>query len=553
MTPANSLTQSRKPSLSRLLGVEHLEDRVVPGELLTGLLLLPMGPFCLQELIGEPGPASVDPPAIAVTETTNAGERNHASEAGQLSLLDRLGTDGQTRGVDTKRDEPRGSEHDLLFPGAAPAGDLGGLGWELLPAFTSRLAPKHLDGVTFDMSGAAGRADLIVPVPFSPAGTTSMPGQAESAVPGDGLSATESASAPAVASPLLQAQPAFSGSTPSGYSPAQVRHAYGFDQQSQDGRGITIAIVDAYDAPNILSDLNTFSTQFGLPTTSSGLFTFTKAYAQGSKPSANGGWAQETSLDVEWAHAIAPRANILLVEAANNSFTNLFGAVDYAVSHGASIVSMSWGASDFSGESTYDYHFNVPGVTFLAASGDTGGRVLYPSASPYVVSVGGTTLPLDASGNLTGAESAWSSGGGGASLNEAEPGYQISYGISLSGGRGTPDVAYNANPNTGFSVYDSYAYRGQKGWLVFGGTSAGAPQWAGLVALADQGRLAPLSSNNLASSPQYNAATGSTNYASNYRDITSGSNGYPTSTGYDLATGLGAPVAQNLVPYLAAP
>src|SRR5439155_25939585 len=182
-----------------------------------------------------------------------------------------------------------------------------------------------------------------------------------------------------------------------GYSPAQIRHAYGIDKLTQDGAGQTIAIVDAYDAPNIQSDLNTFSTQFGLPTSG---FTFTKAYAQGSQPPADGGWAQEISLDVEWAHAIAPQANILLVEAANSSLTNLLGAVDYAVAHGAAAVSMSWGAADFSAESTFDSHFNVTGVTFLASSGDTGGQVLYPSASPAVVSVGGTTLPLDGSGNL---------------------------------------------------------------------------------------------------------------------------------------------------------
>jgi subtilase family serine protease len=360
-----------------------------------------------------------------------------------------------------------------------------------------------------------------------------------------------------VAAPLFQVRPTRhgrggGGGTPAGYSPAQISHAYGFDKLTSDGRGVTIAIVDAYDDPNIQSDLNTFSTNFGLPTTSSNQFTFTKAYAQGSQPVASGSWAQEISLDVEWAHAIAPRANILLVEAADSSFINLLGAVDYAVRQRAPIVSMSWGTSDFSGASAYDSHFNVPGVTFLAASGDTGGQVLYPSASPYVVSVGGTTLPLDSSGNLTGAESAWASGGGGPSASEVEPAYQIAYGITITGGqRGTPDVAYDANPYTGFAVYDSYAYQRQQGWLVFGGTSAGAPQWAGLLARVDQARGTPLSSSSLTGSPVYSAATGSV-YASNYRDITSGNNTvYSAGTGYDLATGLGSPLASNLVPYLA--
>src|SRR5262249_25533240 len=150
------------------------------------------------------------------------------------------------------------------------------------------------------------------------------------------------------------------------------------------------------------------------------------------------------------------------------------------------IVSMSWGSPDASGESSYDSHFEKSGVTFLAAAGDSGGQVDYPSASPYVVSVGGTTLNVDSSGNYK-SESAWSRGGGGPSKYESEPGYQKSYGISLSG-RGTPDVAYDANPSTGFSVYDTVPYDGRTGWFKVGGTSAGAPQWAALVALADQGR-----------------------------------------------------------------
>ncbi|HMC65631.1 MAG TPA: hypothetical protein VKI65_11895, partial [Gemmataceae bacterium] len=156
---------------------------------------------------------------------------------------------------------------------------------------------------------------------------------------------------------------------------------------------------------------------------------------------------------------------------------------------------------------------------------------------------------LDSSGNRTSAETAWSSGGGGASGNEAEPGYQVSYGIVSNGRRGTPDVSYDANPNTGFAVYDSTSYFGQSGWQVFGGTSAGAPQWAALVALADQGRATPLSTSNLTSSPEYTAATGPV-YASSYHDIVSGSNGYLATTGYDLATGLGSPIANNLVPFL---
>jgi subtilase family serine protease len=209
---------------------------------------------------------------------------------------------------------------------------------------------------------------------------------------------------------------------------------------------------------------------------------------------------------------------------------------------------MSWGFNEGSGELPYDSHFKVPGVTFLASSGDSGGRVIYPSASPYVVSVGGTSLKLDANGNRT-AETAWSAGGGGASGVESLPGYQSTFGLSY-GGRATPDVAYNADPNTGVLVYDSVSYFGMSGWLIAGGTSAGAPQWAALVALADAGRTTtPLTSTDLTTSPVYTAANGSV-YSSNYYDVTSGSNGYPAGTGYDLATGLGSPKANNLIPYL---
>jgi len=357
------------------------------------------------------------------------------------------------------------------------------------------------------------------------------------------------------AQPLLKYLPNAT-SSPTGYGPAQVQHAYGFDQvyaSGNKGAGQTIYIIDAYDDPTIASDLSAFSTKYGLPQMTGGSNpTFTKLTPQGG-PRTNGGWALEISLDVEWAHAIAPMASIDLVEAKSAANSNLYAAIDYAVGNGAKIVSMSFGGGDASGNSALDSHFNTPGVSFIASAGDTGGVVEYPSASPYVLSVGGTNLPLDASGNRTGAESTWTGGGGGASLYEAEPGYQAAFGIKASG-RGTPDVAYDADPNTGVSVYDTTPDNGQSGWFQVGGTSAGAPQWAALIALADAGRTAaqgPLSTNNLAARAEYAAATGSS-YATNYTDITAGSNGYAASTGYDFATGLGTPKAAALVPWLAA-
>jgi len=564
------LPKYRRPFI---LALEQLEDRLVPGETLTGLLLLPAA---ISPLAGDTAPQidgadslasfSVAGPAGSANQTDNpSASTERASLLGEASVP--VSVPAKENGAD-----PGGAAaavapvqepgNDNLFGSGGQAVDFANpLGAFTLPSAGSagggHSTPAAVGGGQTGQNAAAALA------PSGSAGSTGASGGGAAgslAIPGSngepqpaGLNvAFGGGSGEATAEPMLHATSfkrphGGGGGTPAGYSPAQIRHAYGFDQVAKDGSGITIGIVDAYDDPTIQSDLNTFSTKFGLPTTGSGAFTFTKAYAQGSKPTTNGGWAQEISLDVEWAHAIAPHANILLVESASNSFTDLFGGVDYAVGHGAQAVSMSWGAGDFAGESTYDSHFNQAGVTFLASSGDTGGQVIYPAASPFVVSVGGTTLPLDSSGNRTSAETAWSSGGGGPSLSELEPAYQVSFGIVASG-RATPDVSYDANPNTGVAVYDSTSYFGQSGWLVFGGTSAGSPQWAGLVALADQGRATPLSSNSLTSAPVYNAAAAA--YSSNYTDIVSGSNGYPAGPGYDLATGLGSPLANNLVPYL---
>jgi subtilase family serine protease len=345
---------------------------------------------------------------------------------------------------------------------------------------------------------------------------------------------------------------------PTGMSPAKTRKAYGFDQLANQGAGQTIAIVDAYDDPNIESDLGVFNSQFGLPACTTANGCFRKIYAQGSKPNTNAGWALEISLDVEWAHAIAPQANILLVEAATNSFANLLGAVDVAVANGASVVSMSWGGGEFSGETSYDSHFSVSGVTFTASSGDSGNGVEYPAASPFLVGVGGTTLNVDSSGNYL-SESAWSGSGGGISAVENEPSYQATFGIpnDPGGQRGVPDVSYDANPNTGFSVYDTVRYQGQSGWFQVGGTSAGAPQWAALFAIANSIRVAGGKATlTSAGGPIYTVAAGA-GYAANYHDITSGTNGMcgticTAVTGYDYVTGLGSPKANAVINALVA-
>lgn len=347
--------------------------------------------------------------------------------------------------------------------------------------------------------------------------------------------------------------------SPSGIFPNQIRHAYGFDALSCTysgtfgdhnlcGTGQTIAIVDAYDDPNIQNDLTKFSTQFGLPSCTTTNGCLVKATPQG-KPHSDQGWALEESLDVQWAHAIAPGAKILLVEAKSPSFGNLMGAVDYATSKGADQVSMSWGGSEFSSELSYDSHFNKNDVSFFASSGDSGNGTNYPAVSPYVVAVGGTTLNVDSLGNVS-SETAWSGSGGGISLYESEQSYQTNYGISTNGKRAVPDVSYDANPSTGVPVYDSFGYQGSKGWFQVGGTSAGAPQWAAATAIVNSARSVPMSSSSFGTETLlYQAATG-TDYANNYRDITSGSNGFNAKTGYDFVTGVGSLLSNDLIPYL---
>jgi hypothetical protein len=347
---------------------------------------------------------------------------------------------------------------------------------------------------------------------------------------------------------------------PSGYTPAQVRHAYGFDNISfaggtipGDGSGTTIAIVDAYDNPNIASDLHQFNLAFGLPDSG-----FTKVDQTGGTnyPAANSLWATEIALDVQWAHAIAPKANILLVEAASNSYNDLFAAVDYARNApGVVAVSMSWGGGEFSFESFYDSTFTTPaghgGVTFVASSGDSGAPANYPASSPNVLTVGGTTLSLNAAGTWLG-ETGWGGSGGGISAFETQPAFQNGTVTQSSTQRTTPDVAYNSNPGTGFPVYDSYNNGTATPWGQWGGTSAAAPQWAALIAIANQGRI--LAGNAPLDGPTETLPKIYALPSTDFHDITSGTStgspNYSAGSGYDLVTGRGSPYADLVVGHL---
>ncbi len=319
---------------------------------------------------------------------------------------------------------------------------------------------------------------------------------------------------------------------PDGYGPAQFRGAYNLPASA--ARAQTIAIVTAYDSPNIEKDLQTYSKTFALQKCSSSNGCFRKVNGAGKKaplPSRNALWALETSLDVEVAHAICPNCKILLVEAASSSVNDLVAAVDTAARLGADVISNSWVVKEFRGETSLDWHFNRPGIAITAASGDTGYGVNWPAASPYVTAVGGTTLDLDSS-NARVRESAWENAGSGCSAYESKPVWQSDGGCTK---RTVPDVAAVANPDTGAAVYDSYGYSGRSGWFKVGGTSLAAPIVAAIYALAGNADSVVSGSYPYA-------------HASSLFDVSEGANGScapgylcNSVAGYDGPTGLGAP------------
>ncbi len=387
--------------------------------------------------------------------------------------------------------------------------------------------------------------------------------------------------------------PLFSGQV----SAAQLRHAYGIDQISfrgpggtavtGDGSGQTIAIVEEGVDPTLGADLTTFDQFFGIPAPPS-----FQVVDQNGITTQNLSIVGEASLDVEWAHAVAPGASIIVYNAAydpNNgtaSFENLMVAMQQASKlPGVSVVTLSYAEPESSvaasglAEQSLDSNFTTPGVTFLAASGDSGiygngGYQIsaeYPAASPNIVSVGGTSIVIDSAGDYPGTgtsgEVAWGDGtqsgtdgggGGGLSSVEAEPTWQsrvVPASIDPYGARALPDVSMDSGSAQEYDVFTSTLSASSSsasavGWLGDAGTSAAAPIWAGLIAIADQGRVlaggTPLTGNTQTLPALYSLP------AADFHDILYGNNGDPAGPGYDLATGLGTPVANLLVPDLAA-
>lgn len=315
------------------------------------------------------------------------------------------------------------------------------------------------------------------------------------------------------------------GGPAGGYGPTDLQSAYSLPTTS--GAGQTVAIVDAYDDPNAESDLATYRSYFGLSacTTANGCFRKVNQNGGSTPPAADAGWAGEISLDLDMVSAVCPNCNILLVEANTASYANLDTAENTAANLGATEISNSFGGAEFSGS---DAAYSHPGIIITASAGDSGYGASQPCSFSTVVCVGGTTLNTDPYYGWT--ETAWSGTGSGCSGYVGKPSWQTDSGCT---NRSESDVAAVADPQTGVSVYDSYA---SSGWQTVGGTSASSPIIASVYALA----------GNAASQ---NAAQGIWNDAGLHLwDITSGSNGTcPISyicnagAGYDGPTGWGTP------------
>ena len=377
------------------------------------------------------------------------------------------------------------------------------------------------------------------------------------------------------------------------YSPQEIQNAYGLApilNAGYTGIGETIIIIVSFGSPTIAQDLQTFDADYGLPDPPS----FTVLAPLGTVPfdpnnSDQVGWAFETTLDVEWAHAMAPGANIVLLTSPVSETEGVQGMPEfllleqYALNHRlGKIISQSWGATEntlftpggqkvFEDFERFYQEAAQQNVTVLASTGDGGSAnadingaiypsptVIYPASSALVTAVGGTSLYADTNGKYQ-SEIVWNSsgaGGGGVSQQFREPLYQKLLPNSVQkmfqNHRGIPDVAYNADPNTAILVYAGFV-PGAAGYYFIGGTSEGSPQWAGIIADANQLAGHPLGFLNL-KLYSLSALVGQSLF---FHDITIGNNGfngvlgYGASNGWDLASGWGTPNLGKLLGELA--
>jgi len=344
---------------------------------------------------------------------------------------------------------------------------------------------------------------------------------------------------------------------------------YGNTVNPQGGHN-TIAVVEALDNPNAQSDLNAFSTLFGLSNKSLTVIYAPAAPSDNPLPTAcqnlplpsvtppsactnditaSNNPCDEHVADIEWVHAMAQNANIIMVEAKSNNIQDKMYAVCYAAAavtaQGGGMVSMSWSTNEFAAEKGFDAYFqSFPNVIFVASAGDHAAPALYPSSSPYVISAGGTSILRDAAGNFIG-ETAWSKssakldvkdgGSGGPSAYESRPSYQDSVMKVVGNARGTPDIAFDSDPKTGVCVYSSL-HTPTPGWFRDGGTSIAAPALSGILNVANHHASSTFDELTFI----YTSAI--KNYHSYWHDILQGNNGFPALSGYDFTTGLGSPL-----------
>ncbi len=354
--------------------------------------------------------------------------------------------------------------------------------------------------------------------------------------------------------PILAYTAASPTCSPSALCPSMMDNAYGLTalhNKGVTGKGQAVVIVDACGDPSIASDLKTFDSTFKLPNPKLNIY-----YPQGKNVCVNSLWSVETSIDVEWAHTVAPGATISLVISRTSS-GDLFGSWVYAlIYHLGNEISNSWGGPGYcktgSNLGQIVNQANRAGVTILASSGDSGwwgngtnNKVQLPADCQGVLTVGGTTLTVSSSGKYMG-ESAWGGSGGGYVTKAHEPTYQSSVKINDKFNElGKPDVSADANPYTGVWVYNS------GGWSVWGGTSVACPLWAGFLADVNQirsshgyspaGLVAPFLYEKV-----YGVSGKSSLYGKDFHDITTGSNGWPAGKGWDPVTGLGSFIAPTL-------
>ena len=440
--------------------------------------------------------------------------------------------------------------------------------------------PADTDATAPNTSAVAAAHTQMVPFVLSHLSTRRLTLRAMTEATGGGV-------APQQTRPNEITTPMAAGTQVQTYSPAQIRAAYqlpilpatnvtpSVTQAAQMGAGQTLYIIDSNSDPNIVTELAAFNQKFGLPgctttaippttklplpaalatgCTFSVVYNTSSAAMTSTVPAYDSGWQTEIALDVQWAHATAPMARIILIEAPDAMQNSLLGAIALANAMGPGVVSMSFGAPEGSWTTSVDSNFTAPNMTYVAATGDSGAGVEWPAVSPHVLGVGGTSLSYIP--GIARSEIAWTNGGGGVSQYTPTPSYQAASvpGMGTLGHRAVSDVSFNADPATGQYVVIINPGSTSPGWLSAGGTSLAAPQWAGLIAVANAERA--LATKQIVGQPHallYGLTVGTpAAYATAFSDITVGTNGgcktCIAKIGYDTPTGLGTPNGVSLL------